>query len=108
MSENRRQFFRLKYPKGAGPKLSSAGLSLEVIDISEQGLCFQPAKNKKYSQNESFAGSLKFSDGESVLVFGSVRRVTEDSISVELRKPIPLRIIMAEQRLLIQKFPKRA
>lgn len=108
MSENRRQFFRLEYPGKSGPKLVSSGMVLQVVDISEQGLQFRAKSTSPFKSGSSFAGSLTFLDGESFLVFGTIQRVTEDQVSIQLRKPIPLRIIMAEQRRIIQNFKKGA
>lgn len=109
MDDNRRQFFRLEYPPGSGPKLVSSGIKLEVLDISEQGLLIQ-VKNSSptVKVGGGFTASLTFPDGESMLVFGNIVRVNEDKLSIKLRRPIPLRIIMAEQRRIIQNFKQRA
>lgn len=48
-------------------------------------------------------GVLNFRDGESVLVSGAIRRITAKEVSIKLKKPIPLRKIMAEQRAMIQR-----
>lgn len=108
MSENRRQHFRVEYPSESAPKLLSSGETLKVLDLSEHGLRFQPKSTVTFKTGNNFAGSLTFQSGESFLVFGIIRRVNTDTISIELKKPIPLRIIMAEQRRLIQLFQKRA
>ncbi len=110
MSKNRRRFFRLEYPIAAGPKLVSSGVQLEVLDISEQGLRlkFKTESELTFSVGSPFAGSLTFPDGESLLVFGIVQRINEEQVSVQLRRPIPLQIIMAEQRRIIRNFKRRA
>ena len=108
MQENRRQYFRVEYPTGAGPKLIASGVPLQVLDISEQGLRFKAKSTLSFKTGGTFAGSLTFFDGESFLVFGEIKRVTEETVSIQLRKPIPLRIIMAEQRRIIQNFKQRA
>jgi hypothetical protein len=88
----------------------SGGVSYPVMNLSEQGLLLGLPNQKSvvFTQSSLFSGSLTFFDNESFLVIGKVTRVTADSIAIQLRKPIPLRIIMAEQRRLIQYFPKRA
>ena len=108
MSENRRQFFRIDYPTGAGPKLASNGIQLTVVNLSEQGLRFDCQNRTGFTIGNHFAGSLTFADGESFLVFGTIIRILPEGIVVELKKPIPLRIIMNEQRRMIKHFPKRA
>ncbi|MBM4315993.1 MAG: hypothetical protein FJ116_00765 [Deltaproteobacteria bacterium] len=108
MSENRRQHFRVEYPSESAPKLLSSGEPLKVLDLSEQGLRFQPKSTVNFKSGNTFAGSLTFQSGESFLVFGTIQRVNANTVSIELKKPIPLRIIMAEQRRLIQTFQKRA
>lgn len=108
MDQNRRQFFRIQYPPKSGPKLASGGQHFEVLDLSEQGLKFRIKSKVGYQPGANFAGSLTFIDGESLLIFGVIKRVTEDTLSIKLKKNIPLRIVMSEQRRLIQLFPKRA
>ncbi len=108
MEENRRQFFRLEYPGNTGPRFISGGVNFQVLDLSEYGLRLKIKSNIGYQSGTSFVGSLTFTSGESFLVFGTIKRITEDSLSIELKKAVPLRIIMAEQRRLIQLFPKRA
>lgn len=106
--ENRRKYFRITYPIDAGPKLVYRGVPLTVVNLSEQGLRFQIHNLLKFKEGQSFSGSLSFASGETFLVFGSVRRVDLEGIGIELTNPIPLKMIMAEQRRLIQNFPKRA
>ena len=110
MSENRREYFRISYPKGAGPKLISGGVTYPVMNLSEQGLllALPSRKTEIYTVGNLFSGSITFHDKESFLIIGTITRVGEDGIAINLRKSIPLRIIMAEQRRLIQYFPKRA
>lgn len=88
----------------------SGGVSYPVMNLSEQGLLLAVPNQKTtvFALGGLFSGSLTFHDSESFLVIGKITRVTADSIAIQLRKPIPLRIIMAEQRRLIQYFPKRA
>jgi hypothetical protein len=110
LSENRREYFRISYPKGGGPKLISGGVTYPVMNLSEQGLllALPGRKTEMYTTGTVFSGSITFHDNESFLIIGTITRVSEDSIAVNLRKSIPLRIIMAEQRRLIQYFPKIA
>ncbi|MBM4304816.1 MAG: PilZ domain-containing protein [Deltaproteobacteria bacterium] len=78
------------------------------MDISEQGMMIDAKQNPTpLAPGTVFSGSLTFPDGESLLVIGKIARVMNDKISIELSKPIPLKIMMSEQRRIIQKFKKR-
>ncbi|NBX68207.1 MAG: PilZ domain-containing protein [Proteobacteria bacterium] len=106
--ENRRQFFRLEYPAKSGPRFLSGGVSYQVLDISEQGMRLGTHSNRGLKVGGKFAGSLTFTGGETFLVYGIVKRITEETVAIQLAKPIPYRIIMAEQRRIIQLLQKRA
>lgn len=106
--QNRRQFFRLEYPGKSGPRFVSGGVTYQVLDISEQGLKLGAASTQGIKVGAKFAGSLTFPDGETFLAFGIVKRITVETVSIQLNKPIPYRIIMAEQRRIIQLFQKQA
>jgi PilZ domain len=108
MGEFKRAFFRLEYPQSTAPKFVCAGVNYQVKDISERGLKLGFASPVNFRVNSTLMGVLDFGGGESVWVLGKVRRVTEKSLGVELINPIPLRIIMAEQRRMIQYLKMRA
>lgn len=108
MAEFQRAFFRLEYPQSAAPKFDCGGIKYQVKDISEKGLKLGFVSPVHFRVNSTLVGVLDFGGGESVWVLGKVRRVTEKSLGVELINPIPLRIIMAEQRRMIQYLKMRA
>src|SRR5438552_2054468 len=103
-TDNRRNFYRLNYPEAYHPKLRMNGANYRVLDLSEQGLRFHmgTASGSVHLQDE-VVGTLNFTDGESFIIRGNVSRVNEGEISVNLKVPIALRKIMAEQRILIEK-----
>ena len=106
MSESKRKFFRIFYPNNDCPRLLLSGMSFNVIDVSEEGVRFIVKSVTGFTVGQSASGSVTFADGESFLIHGSVARVTDSDVSLNLKRAIPLRKIMAEQRRLIEKYPK--
>ena len=106
--ENRRQFFRIEYPEKMGPRFVIKGLAYQVLDLSEHGIKLKALSSITFKVGEKVVGSLSFPSGESMLTFGNIRRLTVDTISIQFNQPVPYRIIMSEQRRLIQLLQKRA
>ncbi len=105
--ENRRTYYRLYYSESHCPLFRMNGVNYKVLDLSEEGLRFENIKSSKISFNDALAGTLNFPDGETYLVRGGITRLSDADVSVKLKTPLPLRKIVAEQRELISKFPRR-
>jgi CRP-like cAMP-binding protein len=104
--ECRRRHFRIFYKGEGHPRFDTDEGSYPVIDISELGLRFSRESHETFMRGQSLSGYLVFpSDNHQIRVTGHVVRLTERDVALELsaRERIPLKRIMMEQRLLIQK-----
>ena len=108
MSENKRNFFRLEYPSGAGPKFISGGLRFEVVDISEFGIKILRKPGVILEKHTIMVGSLIFQNGEAHLLYGSLLRSNDDTLIILLKKPLALKVIRQEELRLLRLFPRNA
>ncbi len=102
-ANQRRNHFRLRYGPMDCPFFRFQGRNFSVLDISEEGFRFSLVSSHGLELGMDVSGAMNFRDGESFLVHGVIRRLTDTEVSIKLKGPIPLRKIMSEQRLLIQK-----
>ncbi|MEQ8171544.1 MAG: PilZ domain-containing protein [Candidatus Eremiobacterota bacterium] len=101
--EQRRRFYRIKYPLIERPKIILDNKSYQVIDISEGGIkFFSPVTIFKI--NQYIKGTITFHDGEVLEVEGHVLRLQNKRIIILLDIKIPLQRILKEQRFLIKKY----
>ena len=107
MQKDRRNFYRILYPDVSCPKLLLSGYTFNVIDISEEGLRFNNLSHDGFKNGLGVSGSVTFPDGESFLIYGEVKRVNDKEVSISLKRPIPLRKIVEEQRRMLEKFPHK-
>lgn len=104
--EQRRSHFRIEYNALNCPILKLAGIEFNVLDLSEAGIRFSMDGFSGLKVEMDISGSLTFRDGESFLLHGKVIRIDDNKVSLTLKKPIPLRKIMSEQRALITSAAK--
>lgn len=102
-ANQRRNFFRIHYSPKDCPFFRFQAQNFSVVDLSEEGFKFQIENSKGLELEMDVSGALNFRDGESFLVHGIIRRLTNTEVSIKLKSPLPLRKIMSEQRSLIQK-----
>ena len=104
---NRRDHYRIAYDALQRPLLRIEAPSLEltgenefqVLDISEQGLCFLNDQNVHFGN--TVQGELEFADGETVPIEGHIVRETGAQLSLKLASPIPFKAVIKEQRRII-------
>ncbi len=101
MSEQRRNRYRIQYERDQCPTLRLHKIEFDVIDLSEEGLRFSLEGYSGVTVGQSIGGSLTFKDGNHSLVYGTVTRIDQNTVSVTLTQPIPYPKIMDEQRRLI-------
>jgi CRP-like cAMP-binding protein len=104
--ECRRRHFRIFYKGEDSPRLDTEHGSYPVIDISELGVRFGRLTHHAFIQGDTVSGYLVFpSDHHQVRITGQVVRLTDQDVALELnaQERIPLKRIMMEQRILIQK-----
>ncbi len=98
-----REHYRVAYPQQLRPKFMVQGFTFDVVDVCERGLRFQLATAEPPDPGFEVAGTLRFRRGETVPVRGTVLRVVEGEVAVRLDDRVPLRVIMDEQRFLLDR-----
>ncbi len=73
------------------------------MDVSERGLRFRLGKAQPPEPGNEVEGIVRFRRGDTVTVRGVVVRVAEGEVSARLDEGIPLRVIMDEQRFLLDR-----
>ncbi len=94
--DNRRKYFRVKYPYAERPKLMITEEDFDVIDISERGI--------KFSLGPTLSETITFHDGESLAIEGNFLRTQDNEIVIQPLKGIPAERINKEQRYLKKKY----
>ncbi len=99
----RRDHFRIVYPKEDRPRFTAMGLHYAVMDVAEQGMKFRSEGVVPWHDGDPIRGRLAFHDDGFVDVEGTVLRRVAGTVVVVLTKGVPLTRIMDEQRWLIRK-----
>ena len=96
---NRRQTFRIVYPRDAFPTFEWAGDAARVIDCSERGFRVEvPSFHELPGSEQQLLGRIRFPDGSSVRVCGVVRHVRGRVVGVHFDDPgVPWRVMLREQ-----------
>mgnify|MGYP006328910519 CR=1 FL=1 len=106
-SQNR-QFFRIEYPRSERPTLHLNKKQYVVLDVSEQGICFEIPVEHGFQAGDRIIGRIDFCKRTQVDIRGSVLRLSEASCAVTLSHHLPLPLIMSEQRYLFANFQKKS
>ena len=101
---DRRGHFRLRYPPGAGPVLTTDGTTRAVAELSERGMRFSDG-GRTATLAERVAGVLHFSDGTELAVEGAVVRAVGGWTAVRLTRGIHLGRMLSEQRRILRDYP---
>lgn len=95
---NPRQYFRIRYPAEARPRLVLGSNICEVLDCSEKGVGFRATALLRAAEGEVLRGKLRFPRGEELAICGRVVRVQEERVALELSgRGVPFGIILQEQ-----------
>ena len=98
-----REHYRVAYPTQLRPRFLVQGFTFDVIDISERGLRFRLGEAEAPEAGNEVQGVVRFRRGETITVRGSVLRVDGREVAVRLEEGVPLRVIMEEQRFLLDR-----
>lgn len=102
----RRQFFRLRYPKSARPRAKLLGHDFWVCEISEQGTRILFTSSHPVSRGVTITGFIRFHDGEEIEIKGKVLRLDDnDELIAQLSKGPDLKRMTQEQIYIRKKFP---
>ena len=105
MGEQRREYYRVEYPRKYRPNLTLGGKAYKVINISESGVRFGGAEPKTFRVGQAVDFNIRFRDGDTVDLWGKVVRVDRATVAIRLDCLIPLDRIRSEDRYLIKNFP---
>ncbi|HTS89714.1 MAG TPA: PilZ domain-containing protein [Gemmatimonadales bacterium] len=98
-----REHYRVAYPTALRPKLVVQGVTFEVVDISERGIRFRLGEAARPEPGFEVQGEVRFRRGETITLRGTVLRVADGEVAARLEEGIPLRVIMEEQRFLLDR-----
>jgi hypothetical protein len=105
-----RESYRIVYPERARPAfhwLVGRGVHVApVLDCSERGLRVRrPSALVELRSGDAVTGRVRWHDGEEQMLEGTIVRVTDEQVAVQLHHPgIPLRVLYAEQRYLRARY----
>lgn len=98
-----REHYRVAYPTQLRPKFLVQGFTFDVVDISERGLRFRLGDAATPDAGNEVQGTVRFRSGETITVRGAVLRVDGREVAVRLEEGVPLRVIMEQQRFLLDR-----
>jgi len=101
MSKSNRSFYRIQYPAEERPQMIIRGDRFPILNLSEEGVLLDcGAKATHYPPQQELNGSICLIIGKTLEVKGVVLRQEDGRLAVRLIEPIPLPLIMEEQRYL--------
>lgn len=107
VEQNRRRHYRVCYPLAERPQLETEAGTFAVADLSESGLRFVPGADGVFEREQRVEGDLVLPEGKGRRrVLGLVQRLDGHrgvALRFEPGQGLPLALIVAEQRRLIQK-----
>ena len=105
-----RAFYRLVYPPQAAPYfVADSGLRHRIVDIGEGGFRYSHDSGPAPLPAETVKGKIEFPEESALDVIGVVVRYSVGEIAVHCKtRPIPLAVVLREQRRLRRKYPFRA
>lgn len=99
-----REYYRVAYPTQARPRLMVQGHTFDVVDISERGIRFKLLDSvPPPGVGNEVRGTVRFRRGDTVDVRGTVLRLDGREVAMHLDDGIPLRVVMEEQRFLLDR-----
>lgn len=105
MNRQRRQYFRLEYPRTCRPALVLADKTYAVTNLSEGGIKFQADDTSPFGPGQPVEMILRFTDGEGFSLAGEIQRIEKGAVCIRLSEPIPLKKIRSEEIHLIKNYP---
>ncbi|WP_295894347.1 PilZ domain-containing protein [uncultured Vibrio sp.] len=104
-SVQKRQYYRLKYPKKAMPVMIIQDARYHVSEVSEKGIRFVIDDPNRVHHGLDMSGILSLHDDSQVCVEGSVLRLDKNEVIILLTKGPSFKDMVQEQRHIRQKYP---
>jgi hypothetical protein len=101
----KRDYFRVKFPVTQCPCLVAGSTVLEVIELSENGARVA-VDGERMLSSDLFAATIRFKDGTAAKVTASVLRWETEYAILRFSDKLSYSVIAAEQRRLLQLFPR--
>ncbi|KLN64822.1 MULTISPECIES: PilZ domain-containing protein [Vibrio] len=101
----KRQFYRLRYPKRARPFVRLGEDLFQVTEVSEGGIRMVVSNANNMYRGLEIKGMLNLNDQSRVEIEGAVLRFDRDEVVVQLRKGPTFKIMVDEQRKIRNKYP---
>ncbi|WGV99266.1 PilZ domain-containing protein [Vibrio sp. YMD68] len=108
MSENpeqKRQYYRLKYPKRARPIIRIHERLFHVSEVSEKGIRFVIDDPLAVHHGLDLSGVLNLHDDSEIRIEGEVLRLDKNEVIILLSKGPSFKDMVREQRHIRQKYP---
>ncbi len=103
--EQRRKYFRLRYPKSERPRAKILDRDFYICEISEQGTRILFTNSHPVSRGVIIKGTIRFHDGVEIPIEGRVLRLDDNELIANLTKGPDLKRMTAEQIYLRKKYP---
>lgn len=103
MDKQQRELFRVEFPQFYSPSLHLEDGRYAVQDLSECCVRFKVEATDAFQVTENVFGIIRFPDDDIYDCSGTVVRVSDSNVIIELDKPIPLQKIKSEHLMVIQK-----
>lgn len=108
MVEQKRESFRVEFPRTYYPTINIQGEEFDVYDASEFGIRFYVnSKESDLTPGAAFQAVITFPDLEQFELKIEVVRADNRFISIKLLTPLPLSKIRAQHLTLIQRFSEK-
>lgn len=104
MFKQKRESFRVEFPRSYYPLISINKNTYDVFDASEFGVKFYAKDQATYTLDQPVSAIISFPDGEEYELEAEVVRMETQFICIKLLTPIPLSKIRSAHLYLIQKF----
>jgi c-di-GMP-binding flagellar brake protein YcgR len=101
----RRQYYRLKYPKKARPVMSVENQQFQICESSERGLRILMNNIANLYSGLRLSGTVRLHSDQEISIEGSILRFDNDEVIVKLDKGLSFRDMVSEQRHIRQKYP---
>ncbi len=103
----RRQYYRLKYPKEARPLIRIEDQFFRVSESSERGLRVRMSERGHLRRGSPFSGTIRLHNNQEVDIEGVVIRFSGGEVIVKLDKDkgLSFKDMVSEQRYIRQRYP---
>ncbi len=100
-----RQHFRLRYPVAGQPSLVIGSVSFPVSELSEGGMRILLGRPGNIAPTGNLRGTLTLAGGATIEVQGTVLRIEDQAVVLQLTTGPTYSEMLSEQRYVARRFP---